>query len=135
MKRNPDFPTIRPKQFFHTPRWHFILSMPFIYAIIPPMVVFDLMMEIYHHVCFPLYGLHLVSRKKYFYFDHKDLPRLSLAEKINCAYCGYANGLAAYFVAIAGETEAYWCAIKHHQKESLITQPHTANFLDPKKFK
>lgn len=98
------------------------------------MVLFDLMMEIYHHVCFPLYGLDLVSRKKYFYFDHKDLPRLSRAEKINCAYCGYANGLAAYFVAIAGETEAYWCAIKHREKSSFESQPHTAAFLERERF-
>lgn len=128
------FPTIRKKNYFSTPRWKFILSGPFIWAPFFPMVFLDLMAEIYHHVCFPLYGLKIINRKKYFFFDRSDL-KLTWSEKINCAYCGYANGLAAYLVAIAGETEAYWCAIKHKQKISLETQPHTKDFIDREKFK
>ena len=129
-----NFPTIRPRKFFHTPRWHFILSMPFIYGVFLPLLLLDIMVEIYHHVCFPLYGIRLVPRKKYFFYDREDLPKLSWIEKVNCRYCAYANGLAAYFVAIAGETEAYWCAIKHKGRVSLETQPHTSEFLEREKF-
>ncbi len=91
-------------------------------------------MEIYHHICFPLYGLKLIPRKNYFFFDRTEL-NLSWSEKISCHYCGYANGLAAYMVAIAGETEAYWCAIKHKERLSLETQPHTKDFIAQEKFK
>lgn len=132
MDNNP--PTIRSRQFFHTPKWHFVLSTPFIYAVLFPMLLLDLMVEIYHHVCFPLYGLKLVNRKKYFFFDRDNLPKLNFVEKINCHYCGYANGFAAYFLAIAGETEAYWCAIKHQKRISFSAQPHTAEFLEREKF-
>ncbi len=128
-----NFPTVRPKQFFSTPRWKFILSGPFIWAPFLPMVLLDIFAEIYHHVCFPLYGLKIIDRKKYFFYDRSHLD-LSWTEKINCHYCAYANGLAAYLVAIAGETEAYWCAIKHKQKISLETQPHTKEFLNPEKY-
>lgn len=37
-------------------------------------------------------------------------------EKLNCAYCGYANGVFAYVREIAGRTEAYWCPIKHGER-------------------
>lgn len=127
-------PTIRQKEYSHTPKWKLILSGPFIWAPFLPMLFLDLVVEIYHRVCFPLYGLKLVQRKNYFFFDRKDLPELTLWEKINCHYCAYANGLAAYFVAIAGETEAFWCAIKHKEKISIKTQPHTEEFLDRKDF-
>lgn len=132
---NSNFPTIKTRQFFHTPMWHFILSMPFIYGIFLPLVFMDLLIEIYHHICFPLYGLKLIERKRYFLFDRENLPKLNWIEKINCGYCGYVNGLAAYFVAIAGETEAYWCAIKHQQRKSIEIQPHTKDFIDRKEFK
>jgi len=131
---NTNSPTIRPKQFFHTPKWHLFLSTPFIYAALPSLVLLDFTIETYQHICFPLYGLKIISRSKYFYFDHHNLPKLSRMEKIYCGYCSYANGLAAYFVAIASETEAYWCAIKHEQIASLEVQPHTATFLEREKY-
>ena len=134
MDMDKNFPTIRPRKYFNTPRRHFILSGPFIWGMFLPMLLMDLMVEIYHHVCFPLYGLKLVPRKKYFFYDRLELPELSWFERINCEYCSYANGLAAYFVAIAGETEAYWCAIRHKSKISQNTQPHTKEFLDRGKF-
>ncbi len=127
-------PTIRAQEFKNTPRWRRTLSGPFIWAPFIPMLLMDLFTEIYHHVCFPLYGLKLIPRKNYFFFDRNHL-NLTWSEKISCLYCGYANGLAAYMVAIAGETEAYWCAIKHSEKLSLTTQPHTKDFIDQVNFK
>jgi len=83
-------------------------------------------MEIYHRITFPLYGLNYVDRSKFIQLDRHKLSYLTLIQKINCAYCGYANGLAAYFVAVAGETEKYWCGIKHEH----IKRPHHKEFLD-----
>jgi hypothetical protein len=34
-------------------------------------------------------------------------------EKINCAYCSYANGAIASVREMASRTEIYWCPIKH----------------------
>ena len=34
-------------------------------------------------------------------------------EKLNCAYCGYANGVIAYAREAASRSEQYWCPIKH----------------------
>lgn len=40
----------------------------------------------------------------------KGLPFL---DRFNCAYCSYANGVAAYLRAVLIETEKYWCPIKY----------------------
>ena len=37
-------------------------------------------------------------------------------EKLNCAYCSYANCLIAYVREIAARTEQYWCPIKHARR-------------------
>jgi hypothetical protein len=129
-----ELPTIRKKQFINTPFRNFVLSIPFIYGALIPMLIFDLALEIYHHVCFPMYGLRLKSRNKYFFHDRLGLPKLNWVEKVNCEYCTYANGLAAYFVAIAAETEAYWCAIKHRDRSSLQALPHEKDFIDFERF-
>ena len=36
-------------------------------------------------------------------------------QKLNFIYCGYANGVLSYARVIAGETERYWCPVKHEQ--------------------
>ena len=41
---------------------------------------------------------------------------MPVIEKINCAYCSYANGLLAYLQEIAGRTEQFWCPIKHAKR-------------------
>ncbi len=91
-----------------------LLSAPFIYSMILPFLIFDISLEIYHRVCFFLYRIPYVRRRDYILIDRHKLPYLSLLEKVNCAYCGYANGLINYARAVAAETEKYWCAIKHH---------------------
>lgn len=106
----------------------FILSMPFIYGMIIPSVFLDLCIEIYHRFCFMLYGIPYVDRSKYIKIDRHRLEYLSLIEKINCAYCGYVNGLFAYAVVIAGETEKYWCGIMHRKDPEYVIPPHHKNF-------
>jgi hypothetical protein len=107
-----------------------LLSAPFIYGMIIPLVIMDITSEIYHHICFPLYGIPLIKRNKYIKIDRQHLEYLSFFEKLNCMYCGYANGLAAYFTAIAGATEAYWCGIKHAPDKSFNQPQHHTTFID-----
>ena len=52
-----------------------------------------------------------------------------MIEKINCAFCSYANGLIAYTREIASLTEAYWCPIKH-AKRLNGSHPRYKDFLD-----
>ncbi len=94
-----------------------------------PILVLDIMLELYHHLVFPLCGIPLVKRSNYIRIDRQKLSYLTFTDKIACAYCGYANGFAAYFVRIAGDTEKYWCAIKHSEGNGSVPQPHQKDFL------
>lgn len=115
----------------HFKRIRNFVTWPFICGMIVPLLIFDFFLEIYHHICFPLYGLPLVVRKNYMRIkDRAELPYLSGFDKIFCAYCGYANGLIHYAFVIAGETEKYWCAIKHKKYENFIPAPHHKDFME-----
>lgn len=107
---------------FMSARTRYLLSAPFIYFMSVPMVLFHISIEIYHQVCFRLYGIPLVRSEKYFVYDRQLLPQLNWKEKINCYYCSYANNLFRYASEIGGRTERYWCPIKYHKK---ISQPHS----------
>jgi hypothetical protein len=93
-----------------------VLTAPAIYSLIVPLLLLDLFVTIYHAVCFPAYGIVKVRRADYFVFDRHHLGYLNAVEKLNCAYCSYANGLIAYAREIAGRTEQYWCPIKHARR-------------------
>ncbi len=94
----------------------FYISAPFIYAMVIPAVFVDFCMEVYHRICFPLYGLPYVNRGDFIsVVDRAKLPYLAWYEKLNCAYCGYVNGVYRYVSAIATETEKFWCGIRHAQ--------------------
>jgi hypothetical protein len=110
--------------------WRHWLSAPFIYFMIVPIVFLDFTLEIYQQICFRLYGLSVVERSKYIKIDRHKLKYLQWYEKINCAYCGYANGLAHYFTAIAAETEKYWCGIKHAKDPNFIPPEHHKDFIE-----
>lgn len=104
------------------------ITWPFICGMIVPIVIFDFFLEIYHHICFQLYGLPLIKRKHYIRIDRHKLQYLSFLDKIFCAYCGYANGLMHYATIIAGETEKYWCAIKHKKGDGFKEPAHHKDF-------
>ena len=106
-----------------------LLSAPLIYAVFFPMVLLDLFVWIYQWVCFPLYGLARVKRADYFVFDRVHLGYLNIIEKINCAYCSYGNGLIAFAREVVGQTEQYWCPIKHARKV-LHAHPYYMGFVD-----
>lgn len=108
------------RSFFNAKVRH-LLSAPFIYSMIIPIVIVDIWIEIYHNVCFRLYRIPLVKRKDYIVIDRHKLAYLNIVQKMNCIYCGYANGLAAYTKEIFGRTEKYWCPLKHSRE---LPDPH-----------
>ncbi len=106
-----------------------ILTAPVIYMLIVPLALLDLCVTVYQAVCFPVYKIPKVKRADYFVFDRHHLAYLNALEKLNCAYCSYANGLIAYVREIAGLTEQYWCPIKHARRV-IGTHAHYAQFDD-----
>lgn len=106
-----------------------IISFPFIWMMLIPIMFLDFFIEIFHNICFRLYGIDLVERSKYVKLDRHKLSKLNPIEKIFCSYCGYANGVLAYSVEIAGRTEQYWCAIKHDE-DSKFMEPNRHKKFD-----
>ncbi|MBC8282886.1 MAG: hypothetical protein H8E32_03655 [Nitrospinae bacterium] len=97
-----------------------ILTAPIIWSILFPAVLMDMVMSFYQAVCFPIYGIPKVDRSKYIVIDRHYLSYLNGVEKLNCAYCGYVNGLIGYAQEIAARTEQYWCPIKHARKTRFV---------------
>lgn len=93
-----------------------LISAPFIYAVLLPLLLVDLAVTGYQWLCFPLYRIPRVRRRDYFIFDRNSLAYLNIIEKVNCTYCAYASGLTRYVMEIAGRTEQYWCPIKHARR-------------------
>jgi len=91
-------------------------SAPFIYAMIVPLVILDITVTVYQHICFRLYGIRRVRRRRYVVLDRHQLAYLNGVEKLNCVYCGYGNGVISYAREIIARTEQYWCPIKHARK-------------------
>jgi hypothetical protein len=93
-----------------------VLTAPVIYAGIIPFVLLDIFVSLYQAVCFPIYGIAKIKRADYLVFDRHHLAYLNALEKLNCAYCAYANGIIAFTREIAARTEQYWCPIKHARR-------------------
>lgn len=89
------------------------LTSPLIWSCLLPLALLDLVGTVYQAICFPVYGIPKVRRRDYLIFDRHHLDYLTAADKLNCEYCAYANGIAAYFTEIAARTEQHWCPIKH----------------------
>lgn len=106
-----------------------VLTAPVIYAMIVPIVLLDVAVMAYQATCFPAYGIPKVSRRAYLVFDRHHLAYLNALEKINCAYCSYANGAIAFAREVASRTEIYWCPIKHARRV-LGPHPHYHGFAD-----
>ena len=95
---------------------NYIISIPFIGSMIIPAVILHIFLEIYHNICFPLYGIPRLKAGDYFVFDRQHLSYLNWMEKLFCMYCSYFNCLIAYARDIASLTELYWCPIKHARR-------------------
>ncbi len=111
------------KRFLNPRRARHILSVPFIWGMLPVYIVADICGEIYHRVCFPLYGIEIVKRSEYILvMDRAKLQYLDPLQKLFCMYCGYINGLLRYQKEIAGRTEHYWCGIMHESVKGFKIQ-------------
>ncbi len=105
------------------------LTAPVIYGLIVPILLLDVAVQIYQAICFRVYGIPRVRRRDYLVFDRHHLAYLNALEKLNCAYCSYANGMIAFVREVAGRTEIYWCPIKHARRV-LGPHPHYQGFAD-----
>ena len=92
-----------------------LVSAPFMYAMVIPVVLLDLAVFVYQATCCRIYGIPRVRRSDYVVLDRRRLGYLNWIEKLNCDYCSYANGMLAYAREVAARTEQYWCPIKHAQ--------------------
>lgn len=93
-----------------------VVSFPFIMSMIVPAVILHVFLEMYHRICFPLYGIPTLRARDYFIFDRQHLSYLNWLEKVFCVYCSYFNCLIGYTREIAALTELYWCPIKHAKR-------------------
>ncbi|MEN8132050.1 MAG: hypothetical protein ABFS45_18105 [Pseudomonadota bacterium] len=102
--------------YLRTARLGHLFTAPVIYSALIPFALLDATVTFYQHVRFPVYGIPRVNRADYFTIDRQHLAYLNAIEKINCAYCGYSNGLIEYVREISARTEQYWCPIKHARR-------------------
>lgn len=105
------------------------LTAPVIYSLIVPIALLDICVMVFQAICFPVYRIPKVRRRDYLMFDRNNLAYLNAIEKLNCAYCSYANGAVAFVREVAARTEIYWCPIKHARRV-LGPHPHYQGFAD-----
>ncbi|MBC7414959.1 MAG: hypothetical protein H7327_08515 [Herminiimonas sp.] len=106
-----------------------LLTGPVIYAMIIPLLFFDLCITVYQASCFPIYGISTVRRSDYIVIDRQHLGYLNIIEKFHCTYCAYGTGLIAYIAEIIARTEQYFCPIKHARK-MIGTHARYQHFLE-----
>jgi hypothetical protein len=94
-----------------------------------PLTLLDASMSVFQGVIFSYYRIPKVARSDYIVIDRNKLEYLNYFEKLNCAYCGYANGLLAYVREILARTEKHWCPIRHAGLTKGIHSQYRA-FLD-----
>jgi len=120
-------------RYFREARLRHVLTAPVIYSLIVPFILLDVAITLYQQVCFRAYGIPRVPRSDFIVIDRHYLAYLNIIEKMNCMFCGYANGLIAYTREIASRTEQFWCPIKHARE---MRDPHSrvrayADYGDP----
>lgn len=127
---------IRLSSFLAKTRILVVLTAPFIYGLILPLLLLDLFVMLYQATCFPVYGIEKVRRRDFIVLDRQQLAYLNGLQKLNCLYCGYANGLVGLVREVGSRTEAYWCPIKHARRvsEPHMRYPEFADFGDESVF-
>jgi len=106
-----------------------ILTAPLIWFCLIPALFLDLVVTVFQAVCFRVYKIPRVPRHRFIVIDRTALSYLNGIEKMNCAYCGYFNGLIAYVQEVAARTEQYWCPIKHAKPQGSYHSRYK-NFLE-----
>jgi hypothetical protein len=105
-----------------------MITAPVVYSLLLPMALLDAWVTLFQRICFPAWGLPRVRRRPYLVFDRQRLAYLNGLERLNCVFCGYANGVLAYVREVAARTEQYWCPIRHGRR---VRDPHAyySNFV------
>lgn len=98
-----------------------LITAPVVYMLIVPLVSLDAFVWLYQRVCFFVWNIPRVRRTDYVVMDRHNLAYLNGIQKLNCVYCGYANGVIAYAREVASRTEQFWCPIKHALR---VKEPH-----------
>lgn len=122
-----------------------VLTAPFIYAPIIPMIMLDLIVILYESICFPIYGIERVRRSDFTMIDRNLMTYMSTFDRFNCYYCSYFNNAISYIREVAARTEVYWCPLKeakrrqkaHHyyeafsptNEEVIIPNPNANNII------
>ena len=108
----------------------FFIAFPLIWLPLIVILLGEILLELYHRIAFPIYGIPYVKRSEYIRIgDRAKLPYLTWYEKISCMYCGYANGWLHYASVIAGRTETYFCAIMHLEDRGYKPTEHEKSFM------
>ncbi len=128
VKKAPAEPHVALWRYVLNARPAVVLTAPLIYVCVAPFLLLDFFLSLYQAVCFPVYGIPIVTRGHFFVFDRGKLKYLNLLERFNCLYCSYANGVLAYVAEIAARTEQHWCPIKH-QRDPDSTHARYTRFL------
>jgi hypothetical protein len=111
--------------------WRVIVASPVLYGMLIPLAFLDLCLTLYHWTAFPLLRIPRIRRSAYIRLDRHRLPYLPWIVKLTCTYCGYANGLLQYAARLAGDTEAFFCPIKHQQRSQTFHPPsHHSGFAE-----
>jgi len=87
--------------------WQVHLSSPFVYGMIVPIAILDLSLVVFQATCFRLWGVERARRSDFVIVDRHYLAYLNGIEKLNCVYCGYANGVFAFARELAARTEKF----------------------------
>ncbi len=106
-----------------------IISMPFIYSVLIPVFLLDLVVSLYQAVCFPLYRIPKIRRRDYIQYNRGKMESLGLIDKAHCHYCSYVNGAIAYAAKVAGQTEKIWCPLRHAAENKFVELPHQKSFV------
>jgi hypothetical protein len=110
-----------------------LIGAAMIYSMIVPLVFLDAWTTVYQWAYFGLKGIPKVNRHEYIILDRLNLRKLSWLQRVNCAYCDYANGLMAWAEAVTNTTEIYSCAIKHSSPR--FSRPHEKGFYPFEKYR
>lgn len=97
---------------------------------LPPVVLLHITVFIYQAVTFRLYGIDRIRLGSYLSFDREKLSYLTSLDKLNCAYCSYANAVFAYVSEIGHRTEFYWCGVKHQSQRTNPAFAYQAKFAN-----
>ncbi|WP_193173214.1 hypothetical protein [Nisaea nitritireducens] len=106
-----------------------LIVAPAVYGLIIPIALLDLGVWIFQLVCFTAWGMERVKRSDHVIVDRHRLSYLNGIEKLNCWYCGYANGVIALAREVASRSEQYWCPIKHALRVRT-RHPRYRNFVE-----